>query len=303
MCSAIQTTPGSIIQSISYRICKYTQERTGTEAAIASISWHFILTTPSPSAKIKKEKIMLFTSLHNQTTQSIAHCERLIEQLKQQLAAAQEQLNHLHQQQQGELTASSTAQTALEMVFKARRMIKVAYPNSPEAMAEFNRALMLDEGESNNSETPQPRLTETDEVIAVDVTVVPTPPGEPTDKSQPKYNGHEPNSNGHESNSNGHNQQLNSKGDGYNSNGNEPNSHGDNQQLILGLNPSQEISTNNKYLTISQLKVLPRAQLQALATMKKVATNGNRLHIANRLNNQVTAEDLAKESTSSTSVD
>ena len=262
---------------------------------------------------------MLFTSLHNQTTQSIAHCERLIEQLKQQLAAAQEQLNHLHQQQQGELTAETTAQTALEMVLKARRMIKVAYPNSPEAMAEFNRALMLDEGESNKSETPQPRLTGTDEVIAVDVIVVPTPPGEPTDKSQPKYNGNgynskgdgynnngnnqQPNSHGNEPNSHGNNQQLNSKGDGYNSNGNEPNSHGDNQQLILGLNPSQEISTNNKYLTISQLKVLPRAQLQALATMKKVATNGNRLHIANRLNNQVTAEDLASFTTESTSVE
>jgi hypothetical protein len=37
--------------------------------------------------------------------------------------------------------------------------------------------------------------------------------------------------------------------------------------------------------------------------MKKVATNGNRLHIANRLNNQITAEDLAKFTTESTSVD
>jgi hypothetical protein len=248
---------------------------------------------------------MLFASLHNQTTQSIAHCERLIEQLKQQLAAAQEQLNHLHQQQQGELTAETTAQTALEMVFKARRMIKAAYPNSPEAMAEFDRALMLESGESNNSEIPQPRLTGTDEVIAVDVIVVPSPPGEPTDNSQPKHNGNGHNSNGHNQqlnsngdgyNSNGHNQQLNSNGDGYNSNGH-------NQQLILGLNPSQEISTNNKYLTIEQLKVLPRAQLQALATLKKVAKNGNRLHIANRLNNQVTAEDLASITTSSTNVD
>ena len=96
---------------------------------------------------------MLFASLNNQTTQSIEACERLIEQLKQQLAAAQEQLNHLHQQQQGELTAQATAQTALEMVAKARRMIQVAYPNSPEAMAEFNRALMQDETESNEAET------------------------------------------------------------------------------------------------------------------------------------------------------
>lgn len=238
---------------------------------------------------------MLFTSLHNQTTESIANCEKLIEQLKQQLAAAQEQLNHLHQQQQGELTASSTAQTALDMVFKARRMIKAAYPNSPEAMAEFNRALMVDEGESNNSETPQPRITGTDEVIAVDVIVVSTPPEEPTDKSKPKHNGHEPKSNAH-------NQQPHSKGNGHNSNGHEPNSNAHNQQLILSLNPSQEISTHNKYLTISQLKVLKSAQLQALATMKKVATNGNRLHIANRLNNKVTAEDLACATTPEDSV-
>ena len=253
---------------------------------------------------------MLFASLHNQTTQSIESCEKLIEQLKQQLAAAQEQLNHLHQQQQGELTAETTAQTALEMVLKARRMIKVAYPNSPEAMAEFNRALMLSEGESNNSETPQPHLTGTDEIIAVDVSIVPETPTKPTNNIKLKHNSNGDNSNGNKSNSNSNGDnsngnKSNSNNNGHNSNGNEPNSNGHNgngnsQQLILGLNPSKEISTNNKYLTIEQLKVLPRTQLQALATMKKVATNGNRLHIANRLNNQITAEDLASITTEST---
>lgn len=268
---------------------------------------------------------MLFASLHNQTTQSIESCEKLIEQLKQQLAAAQEQLNHLHQQQQGELTAETTAQTALEMVLKARRMIKAAYPDSPEAMAEFNRALMLSESESNNSETQQPRLTETDKVISVDVIVVPEYPTKPTNNINPKHNSNgdngnrnEPNSNGNGHNSNENEPNRNSNGDksngnesnrnsnGDKSNGNEPNrnsnghnGNGNNQQLILGLNPSKEISTNNKYLTIEQLKVLPRQQLQALATMKKVSTNGNRLHIANRLNNQVTAEDLASIPTES----
>ena len=206
---------------------------------------------------------MLFASLNNQTTQSIEACERLIEQLKQQLAAAQEQLNHLHQQQQGELTAQATAQTALEMVAKARRMIQVAYPNSPEAMSEFNRALMEDETESNDAETQQPRLAETDEEIAVDVIVEPLPPTAPTHNITPQYNG-----NGH--NGNGHN-----------------------QQLIIGLNPSKETTANNKYLTIDQLKTLPREQLIALAAMKKVGTNGNRWHIATRLNNRVTTEDLA----------
>lgn len=246
---------------------------------------------------------MLFASLHNQTTQSIESCEKLIEQLKQQLAAAQEQLNHLHQQQQGELTAETTAQTALEMVLKARRMIKAAYPNSPEAMAKFNRALMQDESESNNSETPQPHLTGSDEVIAVDVIVTPKPPTTPTNNVNAKYNGNGYNGNVNEDNSNvnsgnGNENSINSK-DG-NSNGNGDNGNGHNQQLILGLNPSQEISTNDKYLTIEQLKVLPRQQLQALATMKKVATNGNRLHIANRLNSQVTAEDLASITAEST---
>ncbi len=84
----------------------------------------------------------MFEQLNTATSTAIANLEALAEQLKQKLAETQEQLNQLHQQQQSELTAKATAETAIEMVNKARRMIKAAYPDSPEAMAEFNRALM-----------------------------------------------------------------------------------------------------------------------------------------------------------------
>ncbi|HBE17098.1 MAG TPA: hypothetical protein DDW51_05665 [Cyanobacteria bacterium UBA11367] len=120
---------------------------------------------------------MLFTSLHTQTSEAIENCEILIEQLKDQLAIAQEQLSQFQQQQQAELSAEAAASTALEMVFKARRMIKAAYPNSPEALTEFDRALVSDRNieppilPSAPSPTPSPTPQPTPQP-----TPSPTPP-------------------------------------------------------------------------------------------------------------------------------
>ena len=233
---------------------------------------------------------MLFATLNTQTTQAISACEELIVQLKQQLASAQEKLGQLNQQQQGELTAQATAQTALEMVAKARRMIQVAYPNCPEAMTEFNQALM--EGlPPTEPDFTQYQLMgnisdETDSYSPAPLTPEPPLPTVPQNQSEviepqvidiPEV-----------------------PQNGYHRNGNSHNSNGQNLShtsldsvakpliILTESDEPKDIST----LTLDELKVLPRNQLQALATSKRVATNGNRLHIAKRLQGMVTAQDL-----------
>lgn len=85
----------------------------------------------------------MFATFNTNTAAQIASVQSTIELLQQQLDAARIQLSELQQQQQAEQTAHAAAETALQMVQKARKLVAHAY--GADAVAEFNRTLVEEE--------------------------------------------------------------------------------------------------------------------------------------------------------------
>ncbi|MDR9900989.1 hypothetical protein G7B40_042210, partial [Aetokthonos hydrillicola Thurmond2011] len=83
---------------------------------------------------------MLFSSLDNQKINQINNTENLILDLEKQLELARLQLSQLQQEVQSQKSAKSAAETALEMVSRAKALISFAYGS--EGLEEFNTALL-----------------------------------------------------------------------------------------------------------------------------------------------------------------
>ncbi|MFP4410985.1 hypothetical protein [Coleofasciculus sp.] len=203
----------------------------------------------------------MFDTLNQQTAQAISAAENLVEQLQQQLKEAQNQLNKLYQQQQLEQTAQGTVQTALDMAYKAYRALETAYPNNPKAIEEFEEAFLA----LRNSRRPEFK------------------PAKPT-VNQDNYIDFV----------------VTEKGSNGNGNGNGHHS-GDTSQLklLLPIDEKEKGSetptkTETEILSVDELKILPRQTLQELCARYSVQSNGNRLHLAQRLKGKVKRCDLTK---------
>lgn len=203
----------------------------------------------------------MFDTLNQQTAQAISAAENLVEQLKQQLKEAQNKLNKLYQQQQLEQTAQGTVQTALDMAYKAYRALETAYPNNPQAIEEFEEAFLALRNSRRPEFKPAKPTVKKDNYIDVVVT---------------------------------------EKGSNGNGNGNGNGHHSvDTSQLKLLLPIDEKGSetptkTETEILSVDELKILPRQTLQELCSRYSVQSNGNRLHLAQRLKGKVKRCDLTK---------